>query len=236
MSETSSIGETAARVIEPQQDRSRETLGRIVHAARELMDGRDYQSISVQEICRLARVSASSFYARFETKEDLLFAIHDAHRENRVAELARYARDVGWDTLPLTEVVRRCLRVYLEDRRRLAPLLKSLMLAELRFPDIAIDRAHVDSLGVEFIRSRLLERLGSSDPELSRRIEFAMRTVCTAAQEAIRPPALHAQRMGLSDDELIDRLADMFCRYVGIDPESPPIPPPPPDSEAPGRP
>ena len=40
--------------------------------------------------------------------------------------------------------------------------------------------------------------------------------VCTAAQEAIRPPSQFAHRLGVDDAELATELSHVFCRYVGI--------------------
>jgi len=204
------------RVKAPLQDRSRETLERIIKATREIMDGRDYETISVQEICGRAEVSTSSFYARFANKEALLLSVHEAHRAERAARLSRYVTDVNWDELSMIEVVRACLKLYVEDRRKLDPLLRSLMLAEMRFPKIAAERATVDASGVDIIRNRLMKIIGADRPGMSEKIEFAIRVVCTAAQEAIRPPSQFADCMNLSDQALVDELSLMFCRYVGL--------------------
>ncbi|MBT8488226.1 MAG: TetR/AcrR family transcriptional regulator [Gemmatimonadetes bacterium] len=48
-------------------------------ALSELLGERDYDGITVQEICDRADVARSTFYAHFESKEDLLFAGVDKH-------------------------------------------------------------------------------------------------------------------------------------------------------------
>lgn len=48
-------------------------------ALSELLGERDYDAITVQEICDRADVARSTFYTHFESKEDLLFAGVDQH-------------------------------------------------------------------------------------------------------------------------------------------------------------
>ena len=65
----------------PKQGRSRLSYERILRASEALLDGRDWEAIAVSEICAAAKVSASSFYSRFETKE--------AGRRSRAARVPR---------------------------------------------------------------------------------------------------------------------------------------------------
>ena len=147
------VGTEAAkpRVRAPQQGRSRETYERIIRTTRALMDGRDYETISVNEICEASDVSHSSFYARFENKEALILHVHEAHRAERMQRLSRYVTDVDWDALSLQGIARACLALYIEDRRALEPFLRSLMLAELRYTHAAEERAEVDRRGIDLI-------------------------------------------------------------------------------------
>ena len=63
----------------PQQNRSRETLTRIVQAAEILFAERGYDGTTVQDITAKARCSVGAFYARFKDKESLFLHIHDQH-------------------------------------------------------------------------------------------------------------------------------------------------------------
>lgn len=210
------LAASKAQVRAPRQDRSRATFDRIIRGAETLLDGRDYETISVQEICEVAEVSPSSFYARFQTKEALLFELHDRHRKRRREKLGRYMSEIDWESLAPHQIVRACLALYIEERKASEPFFRTLLLAELSHPAIQSERKQIDDLGVRLIRGRLLERLESTDPALSQRIEFGMRAVCAAAQEAIRPPQRFATLMGLSTDALLDELTRLFCCYVGI--------------------
>ena len=52
----------------------------------ELLGGQDYDSITVQDVVDRADVGRSTFYAHFESKEDLLFAGVDRHLMTLVEE------------------------------------------------------------------------------------------------------------------------------------------------------
>ena len=201
----------------PQQGRSRETLERILTAAEKLLDGRDYEEISIQEICQAADVSPSSFYSRFSTKEALLMTLHERHRERRIGMLLTLAGERDWNATPIPEVVRAILGLYVEDRRALEPYLRSMMLAELRDPEIAQARAGVDHFAMTMIRDHLLGRMPSDDPGLTRRVEFGIRLVCAGAMDALQPPHRFADSMGIDDRELVEQLTRAFCVYVGAD-------------------
>ena len=79
-------------LIEPKQERSRETLRRIVAAARELMRDTAFEDMTIKRIVDRACCSVGTFYERFPNKEALLPHLLDIHYdevEQRVADLLR---------------------------------------------------------------------------------------------------------------------------------------------------
>ena len=64
----------------PRQERSRETLRRILDAARALLRQRDFEEISIDDIVERAGSSKGSFYQRFGDKDSLLvYLLHEEH-------------------------------------------------------------------------------------------------------------------------------------------------------------
>ncbi|MDO4473997.1 MAG: TetR/AcrR family transcriptional regulator [Eubacteriales bacterium] len=55
-----------------QQQKSKETKGRIFHAAKTILQQKGYEALSIKNICEEAGVSNGSFYHHFKTKDDLL--------------------------------------------------------------------------------------------------------------------------------------------------------------------
>jgi len=76
-------------VMPTQQQRSRETLDRILDATETLLSDRLYEDITIAEIVDRAGCSVGAFYSRVKTKDALLKFL----RERLYAALARSARD-----------------------------------------------------------------------------------------------------------------------------------------------
>jgi len=201
----------------PRQERSQQTLERIIEATRRLFDGRDFESLGVQEICEAANVSRSSFYARFPNKTALLTELYDRHRKMRIEMLAKQNASIDWDAMSIDAVVSTCIALYVEDRRSLDPFLRSMVVIETNYPQISAQRAELDSFTMSMIRDHLMQRLGSEDPALGRRLEFGIRSVAAIIQEAIQPPHRFAEQMGFSDFEFVRELTTLFCSYTRID-------------------
>jgi AcrR family transcriptional regulator len=69
----------------PMQNRSRETLERVLEAGERLLIEKGWDGFTVQEVSRRAKVSIGSIYARAPSKEALLLAIYD-RATDRMAE------------------------------------------------------------------------------------------------------------------------------------------------------
>lgn len=61
----------------PRQDRSRDTWDRVLQVGMDLFAERGWQGLTITELCRRAKVSAPSIYARVDGKAGLFLAVHD---------------------------------------------------------------------------------------------------------------------------------------------------------------
>src|SRR5215469_378126 len=59
--------------------RTSDAKGKILNAARSLIELRGYSALGVAEICKAADVPKGSFYYFFESKETLALAVLDEH-------------------------------------------------------------------------------------------------------------------------------------------------------------
>ncbi|MBO39683.1 MAG: hypothetical protein CMM75_10995 [Rhodospirillaceae bacterium] len=106
----------------PQQNRSRQTLTRIVQAAEALFAERGYDGTTVNQIVNKARCSVGGFYARFKDKESLFLHIHDRQcdllikRVNFLGDLVR-AENASLETVVRQSV--RTLFLFAGQRREL---------------------------------------------------------------------------------------------------------------------
>jgi TetR/AcrR family transcriptional regulator, cholesterol catabolism regulator len=81
---------------------------RIVKAALTLMESKGYQGTSVQDIIELANLSKGTFYYYFDSKEDLLYLIHDQFIEYELEKAKEVLED---QTLSSSEKIRKMIYV-----------------------------------------------------------------------------------------------------------------------------
>ena len=62
---------------EPQQQRSRDSLERVLRAGLEVLQREGFDGFTVQKASKLAQVSIGSIYARFSNREALILAIYE---------------------------------------------------------------------------------------------------------------------------------------------------------------
>lgn len=73
---------------QPQQQRSRQTLRRILDAFEALLGDKTFEEITVQEICTGAGCSIGTFYGRVQSKERLLDRLRDRVYEEAATQMA----------------------------------------------------------------------------------------------------------------------------------------------------
>jgi AcrR family transcriptional regulator len=170
----------------PLQARSRRTLARIVDAGVHLLEQGGPANVTVQGVVARARVSVGSFYARFDSREDLLGHV--------LAEAARREQS-RWESELGDEGARRSLE---EGVRAVIDLV-------LATPASASPAAHAE---LHRTAARvLLERRGDiRHPNPDAAIELGYAAVSGAV--AHRPE-------GWSDDRLKEELARLWLLYLG---------------------
>src|ERR1043165_4888181 len=113
----------SARVNTPLQDRSRRTLDRILKAVEDLLVTHAFDDISVEDIVRRADSSVGSFYARFQSKDDLLPYLYERYDADLKPRMQARVAEVPWQSLSLRETVQlvaeHTVDMYLERRHLL---------------------------------------------------------------------------------------------------------------------
>jgi AcrR family transcriptional regulator len=112
------IGRVEGWIMPAMQARSRRTLGDLLDTARELLNEKPFDEITVAEICRLAGCSPPSFYQRFRDKEALLHAIHEQYRVETLDLIRSFLRPELWEGRSIDDFVDALVRglLYLEGR------------------------------------------------------------------------------------------------------------------------
>lgn len=197
-------------VVPPKQRRSRETVAKILTATDRLVVDRSFREITVQDLCNEAGVSASSFYARFPAKEDVLLAVFDLHSQEAKVDAAEAMQVVVDRAGTVDEVVRALLGAYLRFVRRNGPIMLSI------FGDPTMTDRYWN-LGSEIsgdLVGVLCVIFGADGREFRTVAEFAARVAAATIQRAIGLPTNFGERMGLGDERLLDELTAMLTPYL----------------------
>jgi AcrR family transcriptional regulator len=207
-------------VTPPSQRRSRETLERILAATEGLLDGRAFSEISVLEICTTADVSASSFYARFDSKERLLALLHQRHLEKQRAKLEEAIPALMAADLDVRELLTLAATAYINAHVEDVPLIQTLRRSEVDDPALADNRRSLDLLSVRAVADALLSRLPDANEWLRRRILFATRGACATLQESVQPPYIFGEDLRLDVPTTVRETVDMWMAYVFFESQS----------------
>jgi AcrR family transcriptional regulator len=98
------------------QRRSRKTYDAIIRTAFKLLEQREFDEMSIEELARKAGYSVGAFYARFKSKTELFDAMVAHHiEERRIARRELFANEP--DATLIKELIRRTVQYYWTRRR-----------------------------------------------------------------------------------------------------------------------
>lgn len=162
---------------EPQQGRSKASYERMLAAAEKLMVKRGSEDFTLTEVSKTGKVSIGSIYLRFDSKDDLISAVHA-----RVIVRIEHEQDLMLEELAAVDgldvYVRRFIERYAELLRVFAPILRPIMFRAIN--DTAISRtgqASAERL-IGQVRQQMLRFSGEfGRPDGIRMIDNAFRII-----------------------------------------------------------
>jgi AcrR family transcriptional regulator len=118
------------RIRQPRQDRSQETMTRILDAFEGLLRGRPYTELKINDIAREARTGAGSIYARFRDKRSILLAVQDRLREHARSYFLELYDPGAWADASVEAALERVVRGNLAWHRQHRNIIKSSLLMD----------------------------------------------------------------------------------------------------------
>lgn len=215
-SPTAPTGRTLQWVRPPRQQRSQDTLDRILDAAAALVAEKGFEDSPLQEIVRRAGTSVGAFYTRFRDKDGLLFALHERHLDEAIATTDDALDPARWADARLDEVIRAVVGFLVAIYREQKGLLRAFVLrhhqdAEFRARQSRLSR-HLNRRLAELLATRA-EEIAHPAPE--RAIPLGLLTVLATLDATILFGDMHAPDLALSDEELASELARSWLSYLG---------------------
>jgi AcrR family transcriptional regulator len=210
---------SAKRIPPPKQARSRDTLDRILAAARQVLEAKNFEEATLSEVVERAGVTVGAFYHRFPGKDALLeYLEQEAYRSMRSAMASVFAAPKA-DAVTVAELLRGFTgaqaRMYRENRGALrAILLKSRSDPERQARRMEFTR---EALGtaVEWMLSHPGE---VEHPDPATALQVALLFVSSALRDVI----LYDERWvtagsdAISDERLVEELTRAALAYAGL--------------------
>lgn len=210
------MAESAHAVKTPRQQRSSDSLERILRTAETLIRTKGYEALTVAEVVRRSDTSIGTFYARFEDKTALLHAVQERVHGREEMQIREEAAKVDWTALSLEQTVRGLVEIKQTATRGNDRLLEAFVVCGATDPVLRQRgyryKAHVESLEVDILMGHAAQ-IGHSDPESAARVASRL---WQAAQEE------NVQRCrsgvffpdSVPNDLLIHKLADVIIAYL----------------------
>lgn len=194
------------------QARSRAVFERIVDATEAMLDGRDWESITVEDVCLSADVSPSSFYRRFSSKDALLDEIHSRWLTQRLDSANALVELLPWETAETPALLRIIAEVYIADRGEVSDRALSMFRAQVSNPRLARARMDTDRAIMSIVADRLAAHLGAEVDE----VRFALMMLSAGILAAVQPPSPFVELLDWTNEDLADNCVTMFTRMLGI--------------------
>lgn len=205
---------------EPKQARSRETQGRIVAAALELVAERGREGPSVPEISERAGVSIGAFYGRFPTKEALFEHVDRQLFDESARCWVTFLAPENWRGRHAAEIVREVVRGWVDAVANHHPLNRALTerwrsaspSPAVRAAATAHYEAIFDALGALLEERR--DEVGHPDPRLGAKMLIEVIDAVLVERLTFNDTFLVPHK--LSRVALVDELTALGIGYLGL--------------------
>jgi len=214
------------KTLAPQQARSRESVERLMKAAREILNEKGIAGATVPRVAARAGLSPGSVYRRFPDKDALMRAVIFETLETLDASTAAALTPELAERLSLQAFAETMVRQSLRSQRRNATMLRAMHQFILSHPSAAFKKKTVElnSRSVQRVADfLLLKRDEMSHPNPKKAVPFALMLVGFALQEIVvldALPDVPDPRLPKTDDELVEELTRAFLAYLGADDET----------------
>lgn len=205
---------SAPRVRTPRQQRSRDSLERVITAGIDVLAAEGWEGFTIARVAAAADASVGLIYGRFHNKDALFEAIHDRFMSQVVALHAERFDVASWRSLPTEDVIRLGVDAMAAGFAYNATVLRVSMLRSAVDTTIkARGSRAIDDLAGRF-EAALLERRGDfahAQPELGVAVCFRL-VFATLSRRIMFGPLSE----GSAEPEWDDLVRELGSACVGL--------------------
>lgn len=204
----------------PCQQRSRDSLERILRAAEALVRSKGYEALTIAEVVRRSRTSVGTVYARFPDKDALLHALHERVVTRELEGFKKELDRVDWGEMSLAEAVRRLIAIKRSQATGKEKVYEAFVLKGATDPSLRAEGYRVKALNEDLevqILMRYADDINHDHPEEA--IRIACRLWQAAKEESVQRlksgiPGPGGVRQGI----LLERVDDVVIAYLECPP------------------
>lgn len=201
----------------PQQQRSRESLERVLRAGEKLLAKKGYEGFTIAEVSRDAALSVGSVYGRFESKDALIYAVHARMLHRMTEGYARHSPD--WPGVDIEDVVSRGIHRLADPMNSERALLRVFMLMAPIDRRIAEGASEVSrALSRKFTAAVLEHRSEIKHPVPERAADVAFRLAYDVLARRIMYGPRFESEMTIPWDDLVDEVIRAAIAYLYFEP------------------
>lgn len=202
---------------QPRQQRSRETLDRLLRATRELLEDRVFEDLTIQQIATRAGCSVGTVYGRFRNKDAILPRLLEMHYEELEAETEATFDPEAWRASSLSDRVGLVVEFLVSVAIRQPGLIRTLVLRNYQRPEsipVSIRASAGRVLGR--VHEFLLEGSAEmSHPDPHTAVQIGLLMVVSASRERlVMTGATHSSALSFSNEVFVDELKRSLLAYL----------------------
>jgi len=204
----------------PQQDRSRESLRRLLKAAAETLEEKGLEGATIPLIARRAGLSPGSVYRRFRDKDALLRTLMLETLQSSERRTTDILSPELSKSFSLEELARYLVRTTLESYRKHAGLMRALTQFVRSHSSVSFRKA-MDEIEVRNFRQVvdfvLSKRAEITHPKPEKAASLALMTLAITLREIVILDVLSdtwAPILPKTDSDLVDQLTCIFLSYL----------------------
>jgi AcrR family transcriptional regulator len=203
------------RASPPKQERSLETLNRLLDAAERALEDEGLEAATVPAIAKRAGVSVGVVYRRFPNKDALIRGVYERYLWRAGEQNSMMMSTLSRVNVSIEELLRGMVRGAVESYRRKRKLLHALIQYAQRHPDIKRRVGEINRASTAALTALLLsheDKITHPDPEEA--IRFAVLALTSIIRAVIiDEEATHGLR---APDDLEEELTRMIFGYLGL--------------------
>ena len=201
----------------PKQERSLQTLNRLLDAAERVLEEEGLDAATVPVIAKRAGVSVGVVYRRFPNKDALIRGVYERFLWRVSEQNSMMLATLGRVKISLADLMHGMIRGSIESHRRKRNLLRALFQYSRTHEDPAIRReaAKINRASTGAVTALMLthqDQIQHPDPAAA--IEFAVLMLASVIQGIVIDEDTHGLN---APDDLEAELSRMIFAYLGIE-------------------